>query len=463
MFLRHLTLENIRSIESLDIDFTPPEDSVDPVRRWTCILGENGIGKSTILRAIGLLLAGSETLPKVIDDPTRWLRLKAKTGRISAQIATQEGEVRDISLDFKAKDTLTAFLKRNEATLKPLDAALRHTARSYFTAGYGVSRRFPSPDGDKFQSSSVPPRAASIATLFRGDSCLRSIESWAMDLHYRKGSAGLSMIRQALNALLPEVKFHGIDKDNRQLLFNTADGRVPLALLSDGYQSIISWYGDLLFRITESFQDYKKPQEARGLLLLDEIDLHLHPKWQRRVIDHIRTTLPHFQFIATTHSPLTAQQCGEAELYVLKREEDKKHSVRLHHYEGSPDFLRIDQLLVSPIFGIETGMSLRIQAMREKPAALRTAYEEETLRSVPRPRVDQETEDEKVALLRELRASRPSRKAAVGPARKVGASAGPAGRSMSPARAGRPGPAAYIPPPVRPSGRDLISAAFKAK
>ncbi len=456
MFLRHITLENIRSIESIDIDFTPPEGSKDTIRRWTCILGENGIGKSTILRSIGLLMAGSETLPKLIDNPTRWLRLKAKTGRISAQIATQDGEVRDISLDFKAKDTLTSFLKRNEATLKPLDDALRHAARSYFTAGYGVSRRFPSSDGDKFQSAnSVPPRAASIATLFRGDSSLRSIESWAMDLHYRKGPAGLSMIRQALNALLPEVKFHGIDKEKRQLLFKTSDGNIPLAELSDGYQSIISWYGDLLFRITEAFQDYKKPQDARGLLLLDEIDLHLHPKWQRRVIDHIRNTLPHFQFIATTHSPLTAQQCGEAELYVLKREEDKKHSVRLHHYEGAPDLLRIDQLLVSPIFGLDTGMSLRVQELREKPAAQRTAGEKETLRSVPRPRVDQETEDEKVALLRVLRASRRPHKSS--PA------AAPATRSRAPARAGKRGPAAYIPPPVRPSDRALIAAAFKAK
>ncbi len=456
MFLRHLTLENIRSIESLDIDFTPPEGSKDHVRRWTCILGENGIGKSTILRSIGLLMAGSETLPKLIDSPTRWLRLKAKTGHISAQIATQDGEVRNITLDFKSKDTLTSFLKRNEATLKPLDAALSHTARSYFTAGYGVSRRFPSSDGDKFQAAnSAPPRAASIATLFRGDSSLRSIESWAMDLHYRKGPAGLSMIRQALNALLPDVKFHGIDKEKRQLLFKTSDGNIPLAELSDGYQSIISWYGDLLFRITETFQDYKKPQDARGLLLLDEIDLHLHPKWQRRVIDHIRTTLPNFQFIATTHSPLTAQQCGDSELYVLKREEDKKHSVRLHHYEGAPDLLRIDQLLVSPIFGLDTGMSLRVQELREKPAAQRTAGEKETLRSVPRPRVDQETEDEKVALLRELKAARRSRNSST---RGIIAFAPP-----GPGRVTSRRPAAYIPPPVRPSDRSLISTALKAK
>lgn len=461
MFLRRLTLENIRSIEALDIDFTAPGE-IDKNRQWTCILGENGIGKSTILRSIALLMAGSETLPKLIDDPKRWVRLGKKIGRISALIATQDGEPREISLDFKSTDTLTSLLKRNEKTLQPLDDALGHTTRSYFTAGYGVSRRFPSPEGEKFQpSSGGPPRAQSIATLFRGDAILRSIESWAMDLHYRKGTIGLRMIREALNELLPEVKFHGIDKTKRQLMFQTADGRIPLAQLSDGYQNIISWYGDLLFRITETFQDYKKPQNARGLLLLDEVDLHLHPKWQRQVIDFLRKTLPNFQFLATTHSPLTAQQCGDSELYVLKRE--GKKPVRLHHYEAAPNLLRIDQLLVSPIFGLDTGMSVAVQDLRAKKNP--NAEEKGLLRSIPRPRVDADSENEKIALLREVRAALHGRKVArLLPKFSSVAARGATNVSKLP-RSRRSGPAPFLPPPepVRPSDRNIISRAFKTK
>ncbi len=461
MFLRRLTLENIRSIEALEIDFTAPGET-EKSRQWTCILGENGIGKSTILRSLALLMAGSETLPKLIDDPKRWVRLGKKMGRISALISTQDGATREISLDFKSTDTLTSMLKRNEKTLQPLDAALRHTSRSYFTAGYGVSRRFPSPESEKFQtSSSAPPRALSVATLFRGDSTLRSIESWAMDLHYRKGTAGLSMIRSAINDLLPEVKFHGIDKTKRQLMFQTADGRVPLAQLSDGYQSIISWYGDLLFRITETFQDYKKPQLARGLLLLDEVDLHLHPKWQRQVIDFLRKTLPNFQFLATTHSPLTAQQCGDSELYVLKRE--GKQPVRLHHYEAAPNLLRIDQLLVSPIFGLDTGMSVAVQDLRAKKNP--TAKEKDILRSIPRPRVDADSENEKISLLREVRAALHSRKTSRASQVAVKKGSSTPRRLSTRSSTRRAGPAPYLPPPesVRPSDRDLISRGFKAK
>ncbi len=467
MFLRRLTLENIRSIKALEIDFTAPGSS-DKVRQWTCLLGENGTGKSTILRSLGLLMAGSDTLPKLLDDPTRWVRLGAKSGQISAQIITQDGDARDISLAFKAGQGLSAMLKSNEAHLKPLDAALKHTARNYFTVGYGVSRRFPSPESERFQtSSSMPPRAQSVATLFRADASLRSIESWAMDLHYRKGSSGLRVIREALNAVLPEVKFHSIDKKKRQLIFETADGRVPLAQLSDGYQSVISWYGDLLYRITEVFQDYKKPQHAHGLLMLDEVDLHLHPKWQRHVIEFLRQTLPNFQFLATTHSPLTAQQCGEGELYVLKRE--KTDSVRLHHYDAAPNLLRIDQLLVSPLFGIETGMSVAVQEVRSKK--LRTKKDTELLRSVPRRRPDAETEEEKIALLRDVRAALGSRSHAAKKPKMLGVPITSAsstrrrnGRNPRTGDAIRIRARAAAPAPyIRPTAGSMVSAALKAK
>lgn len=459
MFVRRLTLENIRSIEALDIDFIAPDQS-DSVRQWTLILGENGIGKSTVLRSLALLMAGSVALPKLLGDPRHWVRLGKKSGRISATIATQDSASQVISLDFKSTDTLASLLKRNQATLKELDAALKKDSRSYFIAGYGVSRRFASTEAEKLQpSTSLPPRAQNLSTLFRGDSSLRSIDSWAMNLHDRKGAAGLRFMREAFESLIPGVKFHGFDKTKRQLIFQTADGPLPLSELSDGFQTIISWFGDLLFRITETFPDDKKPLQAQGILLLDEVELHLHPQWQRKVIDFLCKILPHFQFLATTQSPLTAQQCGDSELYVLKR--TGKQPVRLHHYQAAPDLLRIDQLLVSPIFGLETGMSITVEALRGKKSADLTDDDKDKLRSIPRPRADADSENEKIALLRDVRAALQSRKDTTskptGP-RRAGAT-----RSGSPQPA-RSGPAPYLPPPsVRPSDRDVISRAFTSK
>jgi predicted ATP-binding protein involved in virulence len=119
------------------------------------------------------------------------------------------------------------------------------------------------------------------------------------------------------------------------------------------------------------------------VLLIDEIDLHLHPVWQRQLKSFLDNKLPNFQILATTHSPLTAHQAGEGELFFLRRDGESKSSV-LHRYEGSPRKLMLHQLLVSPIFGLSTMDSLRVEEMRreyeqlkEKPK--RTAKEEKRL------------------------------------------------------------------------------------
>ena len=167
------------------------------------------------------------------------------------------------------------------------------------------------------------------------------------------------MVKEALQDFLPGISFHSIDKEKKQVLFQTVDGIIPIDQLSDGYQNMAAWIGDLLFRITETFRDYKKPLETRGLLLIDEVDLHLHPKWQRRLYDFIGAKLPNFQVIATTHSPLTAQQADTGELFALKR--NTNNVVEIIPFVGSPKSLLVNQLLMTPVFGMETDESYEVQ------------------------------------------------------------------------------------------------------
>lgn len=97
------------------------------------------------------------------------------------------------------------------------------------------------------------------------------------------------------------------------MIFKTPEGEVPLDDLSDGYQNVAVWVGDLLYRITSTFGDYKSPLKARGVLLIDEIDLHLHTKWQRSLLSFLKNKLPNFQLIVTTHSPMVAQQADDGD------------------------------------------------------------------------------------------------------------------------------------------------------
>jgi AAA domain, putative AbiEii toxin, Type IV TA system len=129
----------------------------------------------------------------------------------------------------------------------------------------------------------------------------------------------------------------------------------------------------LLFRITETFRDRREPLHARGLLLLDEIDLHLHPKWQRLLYDFVSDKLPNFQVVATTHSALTAQQAGENELFALRR--NTRNAVELIPFIGSPQQLLVNQLLMSPMFGIATDESREVETAKQQYKQLKAREE----------------------------------------------------------------------------------------
>jgi predicted ATP-binding protein involved in virulence len=377
MFLKRLSLKNIRSIKQLDLSFDAPSIALkngnkrksktfSQTRKWTLILGENGTGKSSVLRSIALITAGSAALTELLADPNAWIRTGENECRIEADLITAEGEERNISLHWLRGQNIKEIFEFNKPTLDQLDRALEHADRNYFTIGYGASRRLAS---TRFSTQSIElfnqTRARNVATLFSFDAVLNSLENWAMDLHYRVGRGSLQIVRSAMNDLLPDVSFSSIDKENRTLLFETVDGLLPLNQLSDGYQSMAGWCGDLLFRITETYKDYKEPLKARGLLLIDELDLHLHPIWQRSLRQFLDVKMPNFQIIATTHSPLTAHEAGEDELYFLRRAGEEKSSV-LNQYVGAPNKLFAHQLLMSPAFGLASINSKEIEDKRQE-------------------------------------------------------------------------------------------------
>ncbi|MCS4249464.1 AAA family ATPase [Pseudomonas sp. BIGb0164] len=377
MFLMQVSLRNVRSIKSLDLDFRSSEGNA---RRWTLLLGENGCGKSSALRAIALLLAGSEALPDLLGEPDAWIRNGSKKCLISGILATAKGEIREIALEINRGDGIRQIFSRNHSSLEALDKALSFAERNYFVLGYGVSRR---PAAPKSRSTfpderSRVPRSMGVATMFSPDATLISLEQWAMDLEYRKGSSSMDAIRRALNQLLPDMQFSRIDRESRQIIFDTVDGEIPLSQLSDGYQNIAAWCGDLLYRITEAFPDRKDPLSTRGVLLIDEIDLHLHPTWRRKLVEFLSLTLPNFQFVATTHSALTAQQSGDGELYVIRRE-GKDHLPTLTPFVGEPRNMMLHQLLMSPMFGLRTMDSVAVENAR---SVVRTLSSKKTPLSV---------------------------------------------------------------------------------
>lgn len=371
MFLKKLVLQNFKGFDHLELSF---EKENGEVRKQTLLLGRNGTGKSNVLKAIAIITSGGEAVLDLLSDPDDWVKQGTGEAIISATLMTQKKEERHIAFRIPKGATRQGLLKINDSSLQELDKALTHTSRNYFVAGYGASRRHN--PGAEFSSSKerfkISDRVASIYTLFNSDAQLNSLSSWAMNLDYRSEGSEINVIKNTLNYFLEGFKFHSIDKKNRTILFSeVSEGKNLLKLesLSDGYQNMAAWVGDLLFRLTEIFNDYKSPLKARGVLLIDEIDLHLHPKWQRKLLDFISTRLPNMQVIATTHSPLTAQQANEGELFAFKKEKGK---VELVPFVGNPQTLLLHQMLMSPVFGLETDESFEVQKQKEKYKTLKS-------------------------------------------------------------------------------------------
>jgi len=360
MYLNRIEIENVRAIRNLVLDF----GTGAATRRWTVLLGENGCGKTTVLKAIGLVLAGSDALSELLTEVDEWIHNDAQVGKIRAEISTAQGEKRSLSLEIHRGDGRDSIIRRNQAGLELLDAAVGKADRNYFVAGYGAFRRPPDPERSSHQRSARVSRAANVSTLFSAVTDLMSIEQWAMELDYQSGDKGRRVIADALGSLLPGMQFKEIDKKGRRIIMSTQDGDVPLRNLSEGYQAMAAWAGDILYRMTEIFEDWEKPLHARGVLLIDEMDLHLHPVWKRNFVDFLNTAFPHLQIIATTHSPLSIQQCGEGELFVVKRE--GRRAPVLIPFKGDPSKLRLSELFLSPLIGLETLDSPKVAALRDE-------------------------------------------------------------------------------------------------
>lgn len=344
MFLRRLTITNCRSIRHAEIEF--PAENIGMARKWTILVGENGTGKSTLLKAAALLLSGSDALPHLLGEPRTWVRDGEERCRIEALIQTEKGEIRKVALEIAANANLRQVLADNVDSLERLDSAIEHAQQNYFLVGYGP-HRYAGIEGPSFGSKrrgstdAGSLRAESVQTLFDRSASITPLENWAMTLDYKHGAVGLDTVREALDALLPGVEFAGINRETESLMFNTSDGKVDLGRLSDGYQNVAAWIGDLLYRVTESFAHFGDPLSARGLLLIDEIDAHLHPTWQRQLKAYLNAKLPNLQIIATTHSALTLQQFTQEEAFVLRR---GAHGVELEGLGIDPSHMMLHQL-----------------------------------------------------------------------------------------------------------------------
>ena len=159
---------------------------------------------------------------------------------------------------------------------------------------------------------------------------------------------------ELLDAVLKPARFTFTGQmEQGDYLFERSGNRVPFLSMSDGYRAFIGWVSDLLYHMCNASPPGSHLAEGRGIVMVDEIDLHLHPRWQMKVIKTVARALPRMQFIFTSHSPLVAGSLEWMNIITLKLSRHANRTI-VKRLKESIHGLDADQVLLSDFFGLST-------------------------------------------------------------------------------------------------------------
>lgn len=374
-YFKSVAIENFNSFgpDRQVVDFTLEDGRVS---QWTILLGDNGTGKSTVLQ----VLAASEPVdlfkstanplhaPRAIADSSasyiRALKLRGSQAGISSRVY----------LDF----INSSFLGRSAGASTQAYFALSRDDQAEWSGhwshvplcfGYGATRRLSSAKMLVSDDEDRPSQG-----LFFEDAKLRNPEEWLLRLDYSSAKESViqtdqrTRLLQVLNLLqdlLPDVlsiRISTPDSDNPipRAQFETPYGWVPLHNLGQGYRAVIAWVVDLVSRMVERYPDSEHPLAEPAVVLIDEIDMHLHPLWQRTLMERLSEQFPNTQFIATAHSPLIVQAAPNAKIVLLRR---RDNVVIVDNDPGVIREWRVDQLLTSDLFGLSSARPPAIESL----------------------------------------------------------------------------------------------------
>ena len=381
MYIDRIDLQNFRSFRKAGIDFLHPDQDFDqlgmPRPRFgnvNLLLGNNGFGKTTLLKAIALACLGP-AVGRAGIYPYRLVRQEPRAGassaRSTAKAAAAEAVVRARFTPHE-QDHVPAGIARLESDVRvrrqidleelewvhPDEKAWHPIYSSesdaLFFVGYGASRRVE--QKERFdpgqRKSRVFARAQRVQSLFEDTYSLVPLNGWLPA--YRLENKGRFVeITDLLNTLAGKGHYQFTGKlEAGEYLFERGGLLVPFPALSDGYRAFLGWVGDLLYHVCMTCPPGKKLVENRGIVMVDEIDLHLHPKWQMDVLPTLAKALPNIQFIVTSHSPLIVGSLEWMNIVTMKPSAGQAST--LARIRNAVHGLDADQVLLTEFFGLET-------------------------------------------------------------------------------------------------------------
>ncbi|UJX41531.1 AAA family ATPase [Desulfovibrio sp. JY] len=336
MYIRRIEIENIKNFDSVVWDIKQDADA----HGWHVILGDNGAGKSTFIKAISLLLMGPELAPRTQSDFTKWVKQGSCEGRIVARVEhdslfdrwSDTGRTSASALSVEVIISSDGSVKKGRANYS--ERTLWGRGTGWFSSSFGPFRRFTGGDQTYSKLFYSYPDVARHLSAFNEAVALTETLEWLKDLRFKQledfGCKEGRLLDQVIKFInddnfLPNGAF--VDQvTSKGVVFKDAQGSViDIEDASDGHRSILSLMIELIRQMTVAyntssiFSDDGSKIVYPGVVLVDEIDAHLHPRWQRSVGQWLCKHFPRVQFMVTTHSPLVCQNAINGSVFQLSR------------------------------------------------------------------------------------------------------------------------------------------------
>jgi len=391
MYVKSLFVKDLRCFKSTTIALNHPGRTQEtmPFPNVNLLLGDNGVGKSTILKAISLavlsdMMPGSGYVPYSLVRRTREADEDVRSAEVNADLVLHSLDVEGTGADRDYRSTLRIRKVRQRelfeqssdqipADASPLIKLYDDDSAAFLLVGYGATRWAISSSGvEPFASQHKRrlPRYQRVAGLFEDQVGLNPLSVWLPELE-RKNRALYSEVGDLINELLPDnTRFLGRREDD-EYLFKHHGVAVPQGALSDGYRAYLGWITDLLHNLCLALPSGMSLRDRPGVVLVDEVDLLLHPDWQRTVVPTLAKALPNLQFVLTTHSPIVAGTLTSQNIFVLDM--DDSGISRVRQLKEAIHGLNADQVLLSSYFNLATtrapGMRRELRQLSKRAMA----------------------------------------------------------------------------------------------
>ena len=318
--IEQIEFDNFRVFESLELSMPQVTRNYET---WLMLIGENGLGKTSILQGLALALMGQKRANQLGLDARQCVRRASGVRRGCVRVSVTG--VGDIKLSFNSNSP--RFLVDPPEPKIPL-------------RGYGATRLLPRQLGRKASRD----RYIRVTNLFDPTVPLSDANAWLLRQKHAVSEA-FEEVRDAFSKLVPDEAI--LTEDHGKITLSTKHGEHRLSELSAGYEATLALIVDIAIGTSGQWTSI---QEAEGIVLLDEVEAHLHPQWRLTIVDGLRKAFPHLFFIATTHDPLCLKGLDDGEIDVLRRNE--QGTVVAETHMPSVHDLPADQILTSELFDL---------------------------------------------------------------------------------------------------------------